>query len=98
MFTKLLLVALLASASSMAMADQHVDIEHRLTAEQLRATGLDTLSADQLKLLNSLLRADVAKAVEAAEKSQGELRQSGTPTGASSLIGSPKLPDYKAKK
>lgn len=39
-------------------ASQWVDIERRLTPEQLRATGLDTLTAEQLALLNRLLRED----------------------------------------
>lgn len=33
----------------------YVPIEQRLSGEQLRATGLDQLSAEQLRLLNSLL-------------------------------------------
>ncbi len=51
----------------------YVDIEKRLTPEQRRATGLDTLSADQLTLLNTLLRDNEAgrvaevKAVAKAE-------------------------------
>ena len=84
MFAKLLLAALLSSAPLIAMADDYVDLEQRLSAEQLRDTGLDTLSADQLKLLNSLLRADVVKAVEA---SKVDLREERASTGASSLIG-----------
>lgn len=82
MFTKLLLVALLASASSMAMADQHVDIEQRLTAEQLHATGLDQLSPGQLKLLNALLREDVLEAVKASKRETETER-----AASSSLIG-----------
>lgn len=34
----------------------YVNIEQRLTPEQLHATGIDTLSAAQLELLNRLLR------------------------------------------
>ena len=84
MFAKLLLAALLSSAPLIAMAEDYVDLEQRLSAEQLRDTGLDTLSADQLKLLNSLLRADVVKAVEA---SKVDLREERASTGTSSLIG-----------
>ena len=60
----------------------YVDIEQRLTAEQLHATGLDTLSPEQLKLLNGLLREDVVKAVEAG-KTEAEAERS----SSSSLIG-----------
>jgi hypothetical protein len=84
MFAKLLLVALLSSAPFLATAHDYVDIEQRLSAHQLRDTGLDTLSADQLKLLNSLLRDDAVKAMEA---SKAELREDGLASGASSLIG-----------
>lgn len=59
----------------------YVDIEKRLTAEQLHATGLDTLSPDQLKLLNGLLQEDVSNAV-AASKTEAE-----TERGNPSLIG-----------
>lgn len=45
----------------------YVPIEQRLSAEQMRATGLDTLSADQLRALNAILageQAAVARQVE----------------------------------
>ncbi len=85
MFAKLLLVALLSSMPFVATARDYVDIEQRLTAEQLRATGLATLSSEQLKLLNSLLRDDTVKAVEAGK---AEAREGNEPArGASSLIG-----------
>ncbi|TCZ84963.1 hypothetical protein [Lysobacter sp. N42] len=54
------------------MAQQaYVPIEKRLTAEQMRATGLDQLSAAQLELLNRLLneeRADALGEARAAER------------------------------
>lgn len=86
MFAKLLLAALLSSMPFIATAKDYVDIEQRLTAEQLRDTGLATLSAEQLKLLNTLLRDDVSKAVEAGK---AETRDEGNEPGrgASSLIG-----------
>jgi hypothetical protein len=56
-FPVLLLIPLLALAQS-----AYVDLEKRLTPEQLHATGLDTLSPAQLALLNRLLRADAATA------------------------------------
>ena len=58
----LALGALLCVAACVAIAAKPwIDIEKRLSAEQLRATGLDTLSADQLALLNRLLRDDAAE-------------------------------------
>ena len=74
------LVVLLASFAAWSK-QPYVDIEQRLTAEQLRATGLDQLSPEQLKLLNGLLREDVVKAVEAS-KTETE-----TERATSSLIG-----------
>jgi len=50
-----LVLALLPLAAP-AGSSTHVDIEKRLTAEQRHATGLDTLTAEQLRLLNQLLR------------------------------------------
>jgi len=47
-------------------ADPYVEIEHRLTPEQLHATGLDTLSPEQLALLNRLLSESQGQAVEEA--------------------------------
>ena len=85
MCAKLLLAALLSSLSFIAAAKDYVDIEQRLTAEQLHDTGLDTLSAEQLKLLNGLLRDDVAKAVKAGKVETLESNEPGR--GTSSLIG-----------
>lgn len=68
MLRKIFFALLLAlSFSTFAvMADQnYINIEQRLTTEQLRDTGLNTLSAEQLKLLNQLLRDETAKAVQA---------------------------------
>ena len=63
-----LLAGLLMHASAAALAEQpYVEIEQRLTVEQLHATGLDTLSPQQLELLNRLLRERArVKTVEAA--------------------------------
>lgn len=53
----------------------YVDIEKRLTAEQRRATGLDTLSAEQLALLNVLLRdSDAEHLAEVKEEAKAEAR------------------------
>lgn len=58
----------------LAMAQQsYVPIEQRLTAEQMRETGLDTLSDPQLKRLNLLLSGEqviVEERVESATRSR----------------------------
>lgn len=56
---------LLATSAAAAQAGQ-VDIEKRLTPEQLHATGLDTLSPAQLQLLNRLLREESAQSTNPA--------------------------------
>lgn len=43
----------------------YVNLEQRLTAEQLHAAGLDTLSSEQLQQLNQILRDETAKAAKA---------------------------------
>jgi hypothetical protein len=61
-FALLIVFSILASA---AMAEQaYVNIEQRLSAEQLRETGLNTLSAEQLERLNQLLSAESNKLVK----------------------------------
>lgn len=52
LFIALLLVCLPTAANAV---DPHLPIEKRLTPEQMRDTGLDTLSPAQLELLNRLL-------------------------------------------
>jgi hypothetical protein len=62
------LALLLAFAGgSMLHAAEPSRIEQRLTPEQLHATGLDTLSKEQLDLLNRLLESDRASARSVAE-------------------------------
>ena len=51
-----LLFCVFAFTSSVAFAaTPYVPLEQRLSTEQLRETGLDTLSAEQLKKLNAIL-------------------------------------------
>ena len=57
----------LALPLSAAQKAAYVPIEQRLSPEQMQATGLSTLSAEQLQLLNRLLDEDRAQAVRAAE-------------------------------
>ena len=84
-----LLAGLAMAWMSAAFAQQapHVNIEQRLTPEQMRATGLDQLSPVQLELLNRLLSEQVeARAHERAEviaRSQPPAR----PRDEGSLIG-----------
>lgn len=73
----LLLALLFAIALPAYAAREYTDIEKRLTAEQMKATGLDQLSTAQLELLNSLLRDD-QKAVVAATREESETRVLGT--------------------
>lgn len=68
-----LMLALGLSPLAAHAESPYADIEQRLTPEQVRATGLDTLSEEQLALLNRLLReesAQVADAVRAEVQSQ----------------------------
>ena len=77
MLRKIILGLALAAISPATLAGQaYVDIERRLTAEQLHATGLDALSPVQLQLLNSLLREEATKTVE-AEKAQAPRGEDG---------------------
>jgi hypothetical protein len=63
----LLLAALLAAALPL-QAREYVAIEKRLSAEQMKATGLDQLSGEQLALLNSLLNEDQQAVVKATRE------------------------------
>lgn len=63
----LLLTALVAAALPLQARD-YVAIEKRLTAEQMKATGLDQLSGEQLALLNSLLDEDQREVVKATRE------------------------------
>ena len=86
MFARYVLALTLSLASFAVLAKQpYVDLEQHLTEEQLHATGLDTLSPEQLQLLNNLLRDDVAKATEAGKAEARENNEPGR--GAASLIG-----------
>ena len=62
-------LALLVASPAQAQ-DAYTPIERRLTAEQLRATGLDRLSAAQLELLNQLLEQERSVAVTAARTAE----------------------------
>lgn len=91
---RFVLIAILCLTAFAAMAQStYVDIEKRLTAEQLRETGLDTLTPAQLARLNALLREDGVQAeakaeaakVEAVAVAKREVREEGE--GKGHLIG-----------
>lgn len=57
----------------------YVKLEQRLSAEQLRATGLDTLTPEQLALLNALLDEQTSATVQAARaEGKAEAAAAGT--------------------
>ena len=61
-------VMLLTSPMSASAQQPYVPIEQRLSAEQMQASGLDTLSHQQLQVLNSLLSNEQAVVEERVEK------------------------------
>lgn len=68
-------------APSAAHAERpYVAIEQRLSAEQMRATGLDQLSAEQLTLLNRLLRDE--QTVVVAESKRDVQKQAEEPVSS----------------
>jgi hypothetical protein len=89
------LVASLILATATAQAAQpYVDIEQQLTPEQRRDTGLDTLSATQLELLNRLLRekaeaassrSDASAAATDSERVAGESRPATAPRDSDAM-------------
>ena len=72
------ILSALASPASVAQAEPpYVAIEHRLSAEQLKATGLDQLNAEQLALLNKLLKEDQQAQVQAVRSEVEQASKSG---------------------
>ncbi|WP_368562720.1 hypothetical protein [Pseudoxanthomonas sp. UTMC 1351] len=78
-FLALAAALLMHTADARAERD-YVPIEKRLSAEQLKATGLDQLSSTQLELLNSLL-SEEQKTVVQAIKAESKGRPSGSLLG-----------------
>ncbi len=62
----LLCLSALANAAGPKVRIEYVQIEKRLTPEQMRDTGLDTLSPAQLELLNRLLQDETVRTTEQA--------------------------------
>jgi hypothetical protein len=77
-FSRLALpLALACCAFALQAQESYRPIEQRFTAEQLRATGLDQLSAEQLRALNALLREEQTAQVAAVrEETETEVRKS----------------------
>lgn len=65
---RIFLLAALFAAALPSQAREYVAIEKRLTAEQMKATGLDQLSSEQLDLLNRLLSEDQRAVVKATRE------------------------------
>jgi hypothetical protein len=63
------------------VAQRYVDIEDQLTPEQRRETGLDTLTSQQLELLNRLLR-DKAAAVASPREGAADAAVAAAPRSA----------------
>lgn len=79
MFIKSMGLALMLVVVSLSAIAQtsNVPLEKRLTAEQMQATGLNTLSAKQLALLNQILQEQTSQAVAVAvEKNTEEVKAS----------------------
>lgn len=77
LWTAALLLALLP-ALAWAQAP-YVKLEQRLSPEQLRATGLDTLTPEQLALLNALLDEQASATVQAVRaQARAEAAEAGT--------------------
>lgn len=73
-------VLLLGLAPAMAWGQAPwVKLEQRLSTEQLRATGLDTLTPEQLALLNTLLEQQATATVQAVRaEAKAEAAAAGT--------------------
>jgi hypothetical protein len=87
---KFIMVAALALlAAGVAVAGGWVDIEKRLTPQQMHETGLDALSQAQLARLNEILRnEDGAGRVDAAAVAQHqETERHGADRGAAGFVG-----------
>lgn len=63
-----LAVLLAVSTGAVGAERQYVPVEQRFSAEQMKATGLDGLSAEQLALLNQLLSQERTAVVAEAKR------------------------------
>jgi len=65
-----LLLVFFAAAFAATAGQPYVNVEQRLTAEQLHETGLDTLTPAQIERLNQLLREDSIKTAAVEKERQ----------------------------
>jgi len=80
------LLAALACGSALA-GQPYVPIEQRLSAEQMRATGLDQLRWEQLSLLNQLLREQQDNVAAAVAAQRGHKKRDAAEVVTSTLKG-----------
>lgn len=81
-----LAIALLLAAGTAYAGKAYVPLEQRLSAEQMHATGLDALSAEQLALLNQLLSEDRNVAMQQAIEADARERKQLAATPINSAI------------
>ncbi|HEY4581449.1 MAG TPA: hypothetical protein VIG88_01060 [Lysobacter sp.] len=77
------IILAVAAFAALAAPPAYVPLEQRLTVEQMRATGLDGLSATQLRELNAILATDArpAQSEAPATRTPVEARLVGRFTG-----------------
>ena len=89
----------LGAMPSVVLAQQaYVNIEQRLTAEQLHEAGLDTLSAAQLAALNRMLREESPPPVKAAPPSAAAESPATAESPSRSFIGLDEKPIHSRLK
>lgn len=89
----ILLACFLALHANISLAKEpYIGLQERLSAEQMHATGLDTLTSEQLVLLNQLLNDEIASAVaievQRAHKESAETEPTEAPKHSGSSVSS----------
>lgn len=76
-------------AAGVAVAGGWVDLQKRLTPQQMHETGLDTLSSDQLARLNEILRNEhgAGRVDAAAVAGRADVEHHGADRGAAAYVG-----------
>lgn len=87
-----LVLLLMASSLNGVAQSSDVALEKRLTAEQMQATGLNTLSAKQLALLNQLLQEQTSQAIAVAVEQNSAPVNAAVPVIASAPVASMATP------
>lgn len=83
---RMLLLALALVAGAATAGDRYVPIEQRLSVEQRHATGIDTLTPEQLAALNAVLRGE-SESVEAQVEARVQAKQKGREPAGGTLAG-----------